>query len=309
MSGSPNAPARSSSSPRSEARSPALKHNYIGTEHLLLGLLGEREGLAAHVSESMEVTVERVRGQVVGIGGAGEQLTTGMIPLTPRAKQVLELASQESLSLDQHYVGTEHILLALTRVSDGVGLRVLRDFDASPETIRQTVITRLSRSGTRRRPKEPVDNGPEARSTAAPAVIDPGSLDGLARPLTPLDAEIRAQLGRAPDVGDLLVGLACVPHTPAAQALGELGVDVDELAAVIKRVRAQAQAQRHALAEKIRETAHAKELAIEESRVQDAAQLRDHERELRDQSRAHPRAQLAAVEQLRRRLGLPTPPD
>jgi hypothetical protein len=88
-----------------EART--LKHNYIGTEHILLGLLREEEGLAARVLESLDITTERVRSQVVRIVGSGEEVTSGQIPFTPRAKKVLELALREALSLGHNYIGTE----------------------------------------------------------------------------------------------------------------------------------------------------------------------------------------------------------
>src|SRR5207302_510938 len=96
-----------------EART--LKHNYIGTEHILLGLLREEEGLAARVLESLDITVERVRAQVVRIVGSGEEVTSGQIPFTPRAKKVLELALREALSLGHNYIGTERILQILSR--------------------------------------------------------------------------------------------------------------------------------------------------------------------------------------------------
>src|SRR5215217_5134110 len=111
-----------------EART--LKHNYIGTEHILLGLLREEEGLAARVLESLDITVERVRAQVVRIVGSGEEVTSGQIPFTPRAKKVLELALREALSLGHNYIGTEHILLGLVRENEGVAARILLDFDA-----------------------------------------------------------------------------------------------------------------------------------------------------------------------------------
>src|SRR5437870_8524013 len=108
-----------------EART--LKHNYIGTEHILLGLLREEEGLAARVLESLDITVERVRAQVVRIVGSGEEVTSGQIPFTPRAKKVLELALREALSLGHNYSGTEHILLGLvgeTAVVEGLAQRI-----------------------------------------------------------------------------------------------------------------------------------------------------------------------------------------
>jgi ATP-dependent Clp protease ATP-binding subunit ClpC len=130
-----------------EAR--ALKHNYIGTEHILLGLLREEEGLAARVLESLDITVEEVRAQVARIVGQGEEVTTGQIPFTPRAKKVLELALREALSLGHNYIGTEHILLGLVRENEGVAARILLDFDADAEKIRNEIIRMLSGPGRR----------------------------------------------------------------------------------------------------------------------------------------------------------------
>src|ERR1044072_9140308 len=131
-----------------EART--LKHNYIGTEHILLGLVREEEGLAARVLESLDITVERVRAQVVRIVGSGEEVTSGQIPFTPRAKKVLELALREALSLGHNYIGTEHILLGLVRENEGVAARILLDFDADSEMLRNEVIRMLSGPGGRR---------------------------------------------------------------------------------------------------------------------------------------------------------------
>src|SRR5436190_1773369 len=131
-----------------EAR--ALKHNYIGTEHLLLGLLREEEGLAARVLESLEITAEGVRAEVAMIIGQGEdEATAGQIPFTPRAKKVLELALREALSLGHNYIGTEHILLGLVRENEGVAARILLDFDADAEKIRNEIIRMLSGPGRR----------------------------------------------------------------------------------------------------------------------------------------------------------------
>ncbi|HET8555693.1 MAG TPA: Clp protease N-terminal domain-containing protein, partial [Gaiellaceae bacterium] len=130
-----------------EAR--ALKHNYIGTEHILLGLLREEEGLAARVLESLDITVEEVRAQVARIVGQGDEVTTGQIPFTPRAKKVLELALREALSLGHNYIGTEHILLGLVRENEGVAARILLDYDADAEKIRNEIIRMLSGPGRR----------------------------------------------------------------------------------------------------------------------------------------------------------------
>ncbi len=136
-----------------EAR--ALKHNYIGTEHLLLGLLREEEGLAARVLESLGIEVEAARAQVAGIIGQGDEVTFGQIPFTPRAKKVLELALREALSLGHNYIGPEHILLGLVRENEGVAARILLDFDADAEKIRNEIIRMLPGPG------QPVMSGVE----------------------------------------------------------------------------------------------------------------------------------------------------
>ena len=124
-----------------EAR--ALKHNYIGTEHLLLGLLREEEGPAARVLEGLDVTVEEVRAQIVRIVGEGEEAASGQIPFTPRAKKALELSLREALSLGHNYIGTEHVLLGLVRVNEGVAMRILLDFDADAEKVRNALLRAL----------------------------------------------------------------------------------------------------------------------------------------------------------------------
>jgi ATP-dependent Clp protease ATP-binding subunit ClpC len=145
-----------------EAR--ALKHNYIGTEHILLGLLREEEGLAARVLESLDITVEEVRAQVARIVGQGDEVTTGQIPFTPRAKKVLELALREALSLGHNYIGTEHILLGLVRENEGVAARILLDFDADAEKIRNEIIRMLSGPGRRQQQGGP-GSGEKSKSS------------------------------------------------------------------------------------------------------------------------------------------------
>jgi ATP-dependent Clp protease ATP-binding subunit ClpC len=173
-----------------------LKHNYIGTEHILLGLLREEEGLAARVLESLDITVERVRAQVVRIVGSGEEVTSGQIPFTPRAKKVLELALREALSLGHNYIGTEHILLGLVRENEGVAARILLDFDADSEKIRNEVIRMLSGPG-----------GRQGRAGAAAGAQGEGKkssklLDQFGRNLTKLAAEAKLDpvVGRETEV-------------------------------------------------------------------------------------------------------------
>ena len=280
-----------------EAR--ALKHNYIGTEHILLGLLREEEGLAARVLQSLDITVEGVRAQVVRIVGAGEEATSGQIPFTPRAKKVLELALREALSLGHDYIGTEHILLGLGREGDGVAVRILHDCGAEAETIRNEVIRMLS---------DPDVVREQMRSTvisarASPQIIDQAWFGGLGAILDGLAGEIRRERQRSPDIGDLLLALACAPDTLAAQALRELGIDLDRLPGVVDRLRARALAEDELTLE-IQNLTHAKEQAIE-----NLARLRARERELREQAQARMALQPEVIQEIRRQLGIPNRDD
>jgi ATP-dependent Clp protease ATP-binding subunit ClpA len=123
-----------------EARS--LKHNYIGTEHILLGLLREEKGVGARVLASLGITLEEVRAQVVRIVGEGSEDAPGALPFTPRAKKTLELALREALSLGHRFIGTERILLGLVSVEQGVAVRVFEGLEAEiePEDVRARVL-------------------------------------------------------------------------------------------------------------------------------------------------------------------------
>ncbi|QIM17209.1 ATP-dependent Clp protease ATP-binding subunit [Leucobacter insecticola] len=121
-----------------------LNHNYIGTEHILLGLIHEGEGVAAKALEQLEISLDAVRAQVTDIIGTGQQPPQGHIPFTPRAKKVLELSLREALQLGHNYIGTEHILLGLIREGEGVAAQVLVKLGADLNRVRQTVIQLLS---------------------------------------------------------------------------------------------------------------------------------------------------------------------
>ncbi len=131
-----------------------LNHNYIGTEHILLGLIHEGEGVAAKALESLGISLEGVRQQVEEIIGQGQQAPSGHIPFTPRAKKVLELSLREALQLGHNYIGTEHILLGLIREGEGVAAQVLVKLGADLNRVRQQVIQLLSGY----QGKEPADN-------------------------------------------------------------------------------------------------------------------------------------------------------
>jgi len=126
-----------------------LNHNYIGTEHILLGLISEQDSLAARVLEQLGVSLEAVRAKVESIIGEGGVAPTGHIPFTPRAKKVLELSLREALQLGHNYIGTEHILLGLIREGEGVGAQVLVSLGADLSRVRDSVIHLLPGTGAK----------------------------------------------------------------------------------------------------------------------------------------------------------------
>src|SRR5690606_6662227 len=177
-----------------------LNHNYIGTEHILLGLIHEGEGVAAKALESLGISLEAVRSQVEEIIGQGGSSPSGHIPFTPRAKKVLELSLREALQLGHNYIGTEHILLGLIREGEGAAAQVLVKLGADLSRVRQQVIQLLSGY-----------SGPAGQSEKAGATAGPGSpssesssqgslvLDQFGRNLTQLAREKKLDpvIGRA----------------------------------------------------------------------------------------------------------------
>lgn len=201
-----------------EARN--LKHAQIGTEHLLLGLLREEEGLAARTLEALDITVERVRNQVVRIVGRGDVPPDGsQLVFTPRVKKVLDLSLREALSLGHNYIGTEHVLLGLVRETDGIAARILLEFDADSELIRNEVLRMLS--GPRSRTRKPPDPVKVALEKALAQNED-------------LRAEIIALKLHARSLAEELSGAWWIRAAEALRALTDLaddGRDVYEIAA------------------------------------------------------------------------------
>ena len=178
-----------------------LQHNYIGTEHLLLGLLGEGEGVAAQALQSLGIGLAAARQQVEQIAGRGQQAAPEHIPFTPRAKKVLGLARREALQLGHHYIGTEHILLGLIREGDGVAAHVLAALGAGLNPVRQQVIRLLQDTqgtdelaggrGARQRPPGRRQRG------LLPEVLD--RVESIEEQLS----GIGQRLGAGPETGDL----------------------------------------------------------------------------------------------------------
>src|SRR5919106_3663070 len=174
-----------------------LNHNYIGTEHILLGLISEGEGVAAKALESLGVSLDSVRSQVEEIIGTGSSSPQGHIPFTPRAKKVLELSLREALQLGHNYIGTEHILLGLIREGEGVAAQVLQQLGAELQKVRQTVIQLLSGPGGGEE-QQPKGAGAGAREGATGSTV----LDQFGRNLTQSarDGSLDPVIGRTREI-------------------------------------------------------------------------------------------------------------
>jgi ATP-dependent Clp protease ATP-binding subunit ClpC len=203
-----------------------LAHNYIGTEHLLLGLIHDHEGVAAEALRSMDISLETVRHQVESIIGRGQEPAAGHIPFTPRAKRVLELSLREALQLGHDYIGTEHILLGLVREGEGVAAQVLQKLGADLGRVRHQVIQLLSGfpgsgSGEDARPIGDQPSVSELRSRVERVLHRLDALEAQFRDLRPELVVIRDLLagskGGRPDT------LGSVPDPPAETASPDEG--------------------------------------------------------------------------------------
>src|SRR5438045_4488237 len=157
-----------------------FNHNYIGTEHLLLGLVREGEGVAAKVLSNLGVGLNKVRSAVEFIIGRGDRIVSSEIGLTPRAKKVVELAGDEARRLNHHYIGTEHLLLGLVREGEGIGAGVLESLGVTLEDVRTQTIQVLSQSGApherdAKHSKTPTidQTGTDLTATAGPGQLAP----------------------------------------------------------------------------------------------------------------------------------------
>src|SRR6056300_603639 len=175
-----------------------LNHNYIGTEHILLGLIQEGEGHAAKALEELSINIDSVRSEVIEIIGEGQQSPSGHIPFTPRAKKVLELSLREALQLGHNYIGTEHILLGLIREGEGVAAQVLKKLGAELSQVRQTVIKLISSSGEDKKPQSASTGGRERPGSGTGSAI----LDQFGRNLTRMakEGKLDPVIGRSTEI-------------------------------------------------------------------------------------------------------------
>ena len=205
-----------------------LNHNYIGTEHILLGLIHEGEGVAAKALESLGISLDAVRQQVEEIIGQGQQAPSGHIPFTPRAKKVLELSLREALQLGHNYIGTEHILLGLIREGDGVAAQVLVKLGADLNRVRQQVIQLLHGY----QGKEPTATGTAAESAPSTSLVldqfgrnlTQGAREGKLDPVIGREKEIERVmqvLSRRTKNNPVLVGAPGVGKTAVVEGLAQ----------------------------------------------------------------------------------------
>jgi ATP-dependent Clp protease ATP-binding subunit ClpA len=213
---------------RSQEEARGLHHNYIGTEHLLLGLLNVREGLAAQALDRFGMTPEGVREEVKSMIGIGKKPMSGHIPFTPRAKKTLELALREALELHHNYIGTEHLLLGVIREGEGVGAQILQRHAADLTAVRMAVVD-LLQSATSRESRRSLARLMEARSGETGLGGDePADLPTTPAAQTSLGEAARLA-GRLP-VGShhLLLAALNDPNTAAARTLTSIGVDLHQ---------------------------------------------------------------------------------
>jgi ATP-dependent Clp protease ATP-binding subunit ClpA len=221
-----------------------LQHNYIGTEHILLGLLGEPGGVAAQTLDRFGVSLAGAREEVTAIVGTGKSKASGHIPFTPRAKKTLELALREALRLQHNYIGTEHILLGLLREGEGVAAQILRQH-ADLIAVRMAVLDRVPAGQAqvgrgRRWLRRLGGSGEPGESAGLGESGEPGgSAEREIRTTPAADTSLSqaARLAGTQPVGSHHLLLAALedPDTAAARALAALGVDLDQAKEALRR--------------------------------------------------------------------------
>jgi len=210
-----------------------LQHNYIGTEHILLGLLGEPGGLAAQGLDRFGMSLAGAREEVKAVVGTGSKAMSGHIPFTPRAKKTLELALREALQLQHNYIGTEHILLGVVREGEGVGAQILREHAADLLAVRTAVLDLLPASRA-----QAARGRRWLRRRAAAGSGEPEETTELrTTPAADTSLDAAARLAGPDPVGShhLLLAALGDPDTAAARALAALGVDLDQAREALRR--------------------------------------------------------------------------
>ncbi len=200
-----------------------FQHNYIGTEHLLLGLVREGDGIAAKVLSNLGVELYRVRNAVEFIIGRGDRIVLGEIGLTPRAKKVIELAVDEARRLSHHYIGTEHLLLGLVREGSGIAAGVLESLGVNLEKVRTQTIQVLSQSGA-------------AQMMEAAAISTPSQTEAVKKVLSLAQEESQFYQHDYVGTEHLLLGLVREGDGVAAKVLGKLGAEQEKVRSAVELI-------------------------------------------------------------------------
>ncbi len=208
-----------------------LQHNYIGTEHILLGLLGEPEGVALRALERFGLTLEGARAEVTTMVGIGKAKPTGHIPFTPRAKKTLELALREAVQLHHKFIGTEHILLGVIREGEGIGAQILTQHSPDLVQIRMAVLDLMSTT-----PIEATMSRRWLRRWSGEESERTESAELRTTPAADVSLTEASRLAGSQPVGShhLLLAAIADPETAAARALAALGVDLDRARAALR---------------------------------------------------------------------------
>jgi len=198
-----------------------FQHNYIGTEHLLLGLVREGDGVAAKVLSNLGIELYRVRNAVEFIIGRGDRIVLGEIGLTPRAKKVIELAVDEARRLNHHYIGTEHLLLGLVREGSGIAAGVLESLGVNLEKVRTQTIQVLSQSGA-------------AQTMEAAATSTPSQTEAVKKVLSLAQEESHFYQHDYVGTEHLLLGLVREGDGVAAKVLSKLGAELEKVRSAVE---------------------------------------------------------------------------
>jgi ATP-dependent Clp protease ATP-binding subunit ClpA len=216
----------------SQEEAQRFNHNYIGTEHLLLGLVREGDGVAAKVLDKLGVELEKARNAVEFIIGRGDRMVVGEVGLTPRAKKVIELAVDEARRLNHHYIGTEHILLGLVREGDGIAAGALESLGVNLEKVRRATIEVLSQGG----PGSPSRAAEASYSSQPRARPDFGRFTERSRGIIKAAITEARERGQSEvGTGHMLLALTQADDDIAAQALQQSGVSLDAAQREVER--------------------------------------------------------------------------
>jgi ATP-dependent Clp protease ATP-binding subunit ClpA len=210
-----------------------FNHNYIGTEHLLLGMLAEPDGVAHQALATAGVTLDDVRVRVQAAVGMGKRAPSGHIPFTPSAKKVLELALREALDLRHDYIGTEHVLLGLIRERDGLGARLLTESGVDLLVLRLRILDIVPRGEPTESKRRPFWLRPRLD---VPASSEGGDVRTTTAADTSLDEARRLAAGGAVGSHHLLLATLSDSTSAAAKALGSLGIDLDQARSALREV-------------------------------------------------------------------------